>query len=376
MMKLLRFSLVPIALLCVLVLRLLKGRVRIGVLWTQRIGHLAGNVEIYLCERDAGIRPKSFDIWCAPGNPCSKQLLKMWSRVLHIDRTGFAQMVLKLNRLFDGHQRTEIPSGNIDRDVNNLLEKYPPRLSFTPEEEKQGQAGLERMGIPKGAKWVCLIVRDNAYLPQLTYHSYRDSDIDTYIAAVLALAERGYYVLRMGAKVAVPLRVKHPRVIDFSAKYDDFMSIYLGAHCAFCVSNGCGFDAIPVIFRRPICYVNYVPIEYLQTYNPGSLAIWKHHMKDGKRMTLSEIYESGAGQFLQTGEYRDAGITLVDNTPEEIKTVVEEMVDDVEYGMIYSTDENEDFWQSFPRSITTHTNTPLHGEIRMRIGREFLKGYE
>lgn len=367
--KLFRLSLVPLALLCVLVLRLLKGRVRIGVLWTQRIGHLAGNVEIYLCERDAGIRPRSFDIWCAPGTPCSKQLLKMWSRVLHIDYTGFAQMVFKLNRLFNGHERTEIPAGNIDRDVNNLLERYAPHLSFTTEEEARGEAELRRMGIPKGAKWVCLIVRDNAYLPQLTYHSYRDSDIDAYISAVLALAARGYYVVRMGAKVAERLRVKHPRVIDFSAQYEDFMSVYLGAHCAFCVSNGCGFDAIPVIFRRPICYVNYVPIEYLQTYNPGSIAIWKHHMKDGKRMTPAEIYASGAGQFMQTGEYQDAGITLVDNTPEEIKTVVVEMAD------AFGLDDQSWFWCTFPRSISAHTNTLLHGEIRMRIGGEFLRGY-
>lgn len=369
-MKLLRLSLVPFALLCVLALRLLKGRVRIGVLWTQRLGHLAGNVEVYLCEREAGIRPRSFDIWCSPGTPCSKQLFKMWGRVLHIDRTGFAEIVLKVNKLFDGWKSTEITSGNIDRDVNNLLEQYAPHLKFTLEEEARGESGLRRMGIPHGAKWVCLIVRDAAYLPTLTYHAYRDSDIDTYVSAVLELVRRGYYVIRMGAKVAKPLRVKHKRVIDFSAQYEDFMSVYLGARCAFCLSNGCGFDAIPVIFRRPICYVNYVPMEYLQTYNHGSLAICKHHMKDGKRMTPAEIWESGAGQFMRADEYEQAGITLVDNTPSEIQAVVEEMADGL------PGDDQSSFWRDFPRSISPHTQTPLHGEIRMRIGREFIRGYQ
>lgn len=369
-MKLLRLLLVPFALLCVLILRLLKGRVRIGTLWTQRIGHFAGNVEIHLCERDIGIRPKCIEIWCAPGTPCSKQLLKMWGRILHIDHTGFAAIVLKVNKLFDGWRSIEIPSGNIDRDVNNLLERYAPHLEFTPEEKARGEAGLRRLGIPPGAKWVCLIVRDNAYLPNLTYHNYRDSDINTYEQAVLALVERDYYVIRMGAKVAKPLSVQHPRVIDFSEKWDDFMSVYLGAHCAFCLSNGCGFDAIPVIFRRPICYVNYVPLEYLQTYNPGSLAIWKHHEKDGKRMTPAEIWTSGAGQFMRADEYEQAGIKLVDNTVQEITDATLEMTDGL------STEDQSAFWSIFPRSISPYTQTPLHGEIRMRIGREFLREYQ
>lgn len=376
MLKLLRLSLVPLAILCVLVLRLLRGRVRIGILWTQRIGHLAGNVEVYLCERDAGIRPHSFDIWCAPGEPCNKQLLKMWGRVLHIDRTGFANIVFKLNRLFRGWQSIEIPSGNLDRDVNNLWERYAPHTGFTPKEEFLGKTGLQNMGIPDGAKWACLIVRDNAYLPQLSYHAYRDSDVDTYTEAALELARRGYYVIRMGAKVAKPMPIKHERIIDYATNgmRSDFMDIYLAAKCEFMISNGTGLDAVAGIFRRPICYVNYVPLEYLNTWNPHSLAIWKHHEKDGKRMTPAEIYESGAGKFMRSDEFEDAGIKLVDNTPEEIKAVVEEMADTFRPASIPSGDQSA-FWRDFPCSLSPHTNQPLHGEIRMRIGREFLKGY-
>lgn len=385
MLKLLRLSLVPLAILCVLVLRLLRGRVRIGILWTQRIGHLAGNVEVYLCERDAGIRPHSFDIWCAPGEPCNKQLLKMWGRVLHIDRTGFANIVFKLNRLFRGWQSIEIPSGNLDRDVNNLWERYAPHTGFTPKEEFLGKTGLQNMGIPDGAKWVCLIVRDSAYLPQLTYHSYRNSDIKAYRFAAEALAERGYYVIRMGANVEKPMAAKyivqgasiaHPNgahIIDYATNgmRSDFMDIYLAAKCAFMISNGTGLDAVSGVFRRPICYVNYVPLEYLPTWGQRSLAIWKHHEKDGKRMTPAEIYASGAGKFMRADEFEEAGITLVDNTPAEIKAVVEEMVVCIED---YAAS-RQAFWDTFPRSTSPYTGTPLHGKIRMRIGREFLKAY-
>ena len=385
--KLLRLSLVPLALLCVVILRLLKGRIRIGALQSDRIGHLVGNVEVHLCERDAGIR-SGIDIWYIHGTPCNNKLIKMWRRVLTIDRTGFVKIVNKVNRLFRNHQVIEIHTGNLDRDVHNLYEKYPPHLTFTQDEEQRAERELLKMGIPKGSKWVCLNVRDNSYLPHLSYHSFRDSDIKTYRLAAEALAERGYYVIRMGAKVEKPMVAKyivrgasiaHPNgahIIDYATNgmRSDFMDVYLAANCEFSLSNGAGLDAVCAAFRRPSCFVNFVPLEYLPTWNVGSIAIWKHHMKDGKRMTPTEIWESGAGQFMRAEQYVEAGITLVDNTPEELKAVAEEMADRIE-GRLTSDESQIDFWRDFPNSISPYTQTKLHGEIRMRIGREFLKGY-
>ena len=369
-MKFLRLLLVPFALLVVAAARL-GLPIRFGMIWSTRIGHMAGNMECYLCERAAGLS-RGWDFWYHNSEPCSAQLDKMLRRVVRVDRTGFVSLCSLVNQLFTGWERHHIDTVQVDRDIHNLFEKYPPHLSFTYEEEGRALLELERMGIPLGSKWVCLIVRDAAYLPNLPYHSYRDSDAATYEQAAFALAESGYYVVRMGVKVEKPLTVKHPRIIDFATNgmHTDFLSMYLGAHCTFALSNGCGIDAVPVIFRRPICYVNYVPIEYLQTYHRGSLAIWKHHEKDGRRMTLAEIYESKAGHFMAADEFEEAGITLVDNTPEEITAAAMEMA----YGL--STEDQSAFWRDFPRGSSAFNERPLHGEIRMRIGREFLKGYQ
>jgi len=44
--------------------------IRFGSLFASRLGHLAGNTECYLCERDAGMRPKRcIDIWIPQGKP-------------------------------------------------------------------------------------------------------------------------------------------------------------------------------------------------------------------------------------------------------------------------------------------------------------------
>ena len=370
-MKFLRLLLVPFAALVVLAARL-GLPIRFGKIWSERMGHMAGNMECYLCEREAGLS-RGWDFWYHRAEPCSAQLDKMLRRVVRIDRTPFTRICAMVNELFDGHEAHEIEPVQVDRDIHNLFEQQKPHLYFTPAEHKRAQREIVRMGID--GPYVYLIARDSAKHQHLPYHSYRNTDIATYEQAALALAERGYYVVRVGAKVAKPFTVNHPRVIDFASRkpYDDFMAIYLGAHCAFCLSSGTGPDAIPVIFRRPVCYVNYVPVEYLQTYHRNSLAIWKHHEKDGKRMTFAEIIASGAGHFMRAEEFEDAGITLVDNTPEEIAAVALEMADRVFYQM---TEPAQRFWDAYPRGVSQPRQRPLHGKINMRIGAEFLKGYQ
>ena len=374
-MKFLRLLLVPFAALVVLAARL-GLPIRFGMIFSNRLGHMAGNMECYLCEREAGLS-KGWDFWYHGSTPTSAQLDKMLRRVVRIDPTPFTRVCALINELFAGKEAHGIDTAQVDRDIHNLFERQRPHLYFTAAEHKRGEAELRAMGIPKGAKWVCLIVRDPAYLPQLAYHRYRDSDIDTYVQAALALADRGYYVVRMGIKVAKPLKVNNPRVIDYATNgmHSDFRSIYLGANCAFALSNSCGIDAIPVIFRRPICYVNYAPVEYLQTYHKNSLAIWKHHEKDGKRMTFAEIIASGAGHFMAAEQFEEAGITLVDNTPAEITEVAMEMATRLEHNMD-DTAHQAHFWDAYPRSNSTYNDRPLHGKINMRIGREFLRGYQ
>ena len=278
---------------------------------------------------------------------------------------------------------------------------------------RRAEATLREWGLPPGAQWVCLMVRDAAYLPTLAYHVYRDSDVDTYEDAALMLANRGYYVFRMGVKVAKPFCAKHPRIFDMATNgmYSDFMSVYLGAYCAFTVSTSCGWDAIPQAFRRPMCYTNFAPIEYMNTWLPRSLVIWKHYRQDimvpmkaklkggqwgvydnddkevpirfgagdeliereGERMSIAEIQKSGAGRFMRMDQFMEAAIVLIDNTPQEIVDVVTEMADMIE-GKFHPDDQKE-FWDKFPRYFELMNGQPLHGVIHTRVGSKFLKEY-
>lgn len=367
------------ALPIVLLVRLLRPLVviRFGPLDTSRIGHLSACTELYLCGRDAGQNnAQTFDIFYPILPYCNPHLVKMWKRQLRISR--FAYWPDWLNRKLPNSKKHIIPYAGA-RDIDGLLEQTPIHLSFTPEQERLGQEQLRRIGIPKDAPFVCFHARDSAYLEQMypnrdwSYHNHRDSSIQNYIPAVEELAGRGYKAIRMGAIVKEALATTNPDIIDYATNgtRTDFMDIYLSAKCHFFLSSGTGIDQVPMIFRRPIAFVNFLSFEGLSSWGSNYLLIPKKlWLREERRfMRFREILESGVGRFTSDEPYEQFGIEVVENSPEEIRAVVIEM-DERLKGTWQTTEEDEAlqrrFWSLFKAS-------KLHNVIRTRIGSEFLR---
>jgi len=381
----------PMQIMVTLLMRLLKPwiLIRIGWINSTRIGHMAANTELRICSVESGLtspNEKYFDLWCCTQeNVCNKQLLRMWKRCLFILPRWALTITAHLNLKIPGGLDSHIDQYS-DRDIHNLLDATPAHLWFSQIEKKRGEDTLIKFGVETGSKIVCLIVRDDAYLNysyeknDWSYHNHRDSDIQSYVLAAETLAERGYYVFRMGAKVRSPIHSIHPRVIDYATNgmRSDFMDIYLGAKCEFCISTSTGFDAVPLIFRRPIVYVNMVPIGWLFTFSERFLAITKHHflVQEDRGLTLREIFDRGVGYCASNADYGSKGVRLIDNTPEEIRDVVLEMADRLE-GKWVPNEEGEAlqerFWRIFPKHELDAKGVPLHGEIRSRFGENFLR---
>jgi putative glycosyltransferase (TIGR04372 family) len=374
----------PLGLFLVLLLRLIRPwlLIRISILVSERIGHLAANTELYLCERDAGINlpgRRHIDLWYHNWPVCNNQLALMWNRELHVGPRWILASVHKVNALIPGGEVHQIPENTqADIDVHHFMDKFPPHLNFLTKEEERGQANLRQLGIPEGAPFVCLAVRDNIYLKKMLpwkswgYHNYRDCDIQNFILAAQKLTESGYYVIRMGVYVKEAIDVDHPMIIDYATNgtRTDFMDIYLAAKCTFCIVGNAGFEAITRIFHRPIVYVDYVPFGMINTNSARFISTTKKHfLRDKNRfMTFKEIFESGADTFWEAWKYEAMGIDLVDSSPEEIAAVVLEMKEKVE-GTWENTYEDEklqrQFWKIFPKN-------EYHGELCSRIGADFL----
>jgi putative glycosyltransferase (TIGR04372 family) len=342
--------------------------VPLAPLFSERIGHFAAKTEIYLCEREAGIdvpRARSFDVLYYRSPASNSQLKKMWDRTLRIYPFALAY---SLDRLSHFLARSEIHDIRMSeaRDVHGLLARTQPHLSFTPEEERAGWAAVRAMGIPERTRFVCFHARGPEYLRTIyphfdsSYHDYRDSNIKNYLPAVELLTRWGYYAVRMGSIVKEALLTTHPKIIDYARNgcRSDFLDIFLGARCHFFMSSGTGIDAIPMIFRRPFMYVNYVPLEYATTWLPDHLFIPKKHWlrAEGRFLTFREILDSGVGRFLRSEQYTARGIEVIENTPEEIAALAIEM-DERVTGTWRTTEEDEElqrrFWSLYPPTNCT-----------------------
>ena len=397
---LLTISLIPGLLFLIIVLILRPFYlVRWGELESSRLGHFAGNTELYCCERDHGInRPDKpyIDLFYQYSNVvCNQQLAKMWKRELTIVPRIFRPILVIATRsitvlnyispIYKNH--LIMISTNHDRDVLNLLDKTEQHIHFTYDEKIKGKDWLLNNNIPSNAKIILLMVRDNAYLKYETSvyhcekHKYRDCDINNFIAVAEELANMGFYVIRMGFHVNEALNSTHPLVIDYAKNgmRNDFMDIYLSSICKFIISTGHGAEAPAAwCFRKPRVIVNQCPTGKLQTYSNKDLLLTKHHFlqKENRELTLSEIFTEGVGFCPNTQCYNDKRIKLKENTPNEICDITMEMVSRLDGSWKPESEDDflqNKFWEIFPVDAQDTDGTPYHGKIKAHYGANYLR---
>lgn len=363
----------------ILVIRFIKPWywIRFGWFFGSRIGHFAFDVEYYLSEKKLGLHhDKVKDIffyrWGKPANSFFSKLIER-----HLVVSNWVEPLFIANDMLPGGEHHKFLPAIVtcdSRDKDGLFRRAEVQLAFTNEQNKLGYSFLQSIGVDK-KKFICLIARDSAYLKWSSYHNYRDSDINSYKVASLTLADKGYWVLRMGKKVNQNFQLGHPHVIDYAnSEYrTDFLDIWLVANCFFCISNGTGLDEVARIFRRPAVYVNYLPFQQFVSYDhvisvPKHL-IWKNN---NEKLTLSEHLDN---PFSRSEEYLQNNIHIQNLNNNEILHSVLELEDRLNNNFKESEQDRilqNKFWEIF----TSHPdfekyNGKLHPKAR--VGAHFLR---
>ena len=171
------------------------------------------------------------------------------------------------------------------------------------------------------------------------------------------------------------------KIIDYAASdfQSDFMDLYLAANAKFYISGGSGLNALPSIFRTPIVCVNMVPPGYAISFRYSTLAIFKHYYSNKLERELSfrEIFESSLCHALDSKDFEEANINLIENSAEEIFGVVKEMEMRVTNSFPIKSEDEElrnKFRNIFPSNkLDPVTGKKLHGEIRFNYGLDELK---
>jgi len=366
-------------------------RIRFGLINCDRIGHFSANTELYLCNR---LISKSyyFDIFYYPKSPVNQQLSIMVKRKLIILPKFFIRPLDLISRklsIFKRHRAITSLSG--DHDANNLLDKIPSQITMNKEELNLGYKLLKSIfGLKAKKKFICLIVRDDAYLEKqwlnkgtMNFHTHRNIDINNFYYAANELTKKGYYVFRMGSKVNKKFNTYNNKmIIDYANSNfrTDFMDIFLMSNCFFCISTVTGLDAVSLMARKPILYLSSIPIGYYTTSSKKFMNCTRNHfyVKKNRNLKTSEIFKNSLAFSLDKRDFEKKKVILKNYTSKDIYNIAIEMLSYVKNNFKLNSKQkilNKKYWDNYNFLFRKYNkfNYHLHGNYDSVYSSYFLR---
>ncbi len=188
--------------------------------------------------------------------------------------------------------------------------------------------------LPGSKKFVTLHVRDSGFYGD-TGRTTRNADINNYVKAVRYLLEEGYSVIRAGDPGMVDAPDVAPArngcmLFDYahSPLRSEVFDAYLVSNCEFYVGLASGLASCVPLFGTNSCNVNYYAASSCLGYLKGDIASFKtFKFKDtGELLPLKELLNPPYSLNPQLSELDELGVELVENSPEDLLSTVQEFV--------------------------------------------------
>ena len=341
-----------------------------GTYW--RIGHFAFEIDQYLKSlviEKRNVRP--LFLLCRK-NVANPYLLKLWEKRCRIIglTPGLERRLLR------------IPVATRNYLFKYLLEPYakpgilsfyegPPMVEIPLEDRKAGEDGVRALGVPDGAWFACVHIRERGFLPELDYHQFRDCDPLNYIPAMEWIVQQGGYVIRMGDPTMTEL-VERRGIIDYahSDSKSPFMDVYLSSQCRFFLGTTSGLFLVAYIFHRPVALADFIPFTDIISY-PHTCYIPRTVFSNAENrcLTYREIQKKHV--LYHAPQYEERGLTVRPNDPLEILDLTREAWAALVEGK--EALDGDPWMRDFDRFLVDSgfpSNSPA------RIGRAFMRAHK
>jgi len=366
-------------------------RLRIRILTSRfpnRIGHLVLEPVCFVKENVLGLRKRALGIFPVPrGTEANTALVEMlkrckrhglwvatsprWCRWAMRLAEADERLRIDLSRYSVGREK---PAGfyEIERHWHRSASK--PILRLTESERKRGREGLEKMGIPTGAWFVCFHCRSSGFSTKDDrIQDHRNAPLKSYFAAMKAVADAGGWVIRMGDGSSEPLP-KMEGVIDYACSdfRSPFLDIFLCASCHLFIGNTSGLIFVAESFGVPSATTNLTP--FANYPNSGTIGIMKGVYSEslGRELTFAEIMGSEVASYRLAHDYQLADLRVIDNTEEEIRELTLEALAWA-HGSPYARTEEDQKLQARAFELL-HPEQYAYGTDG-QFGRDFLRSH-
>lgn len=309
-------------------------RFQLCVVGFHRYGHLALEPEIFLAEQEilktSGALPRRVvNVWSL--GPVAKQsnryLASKWKQELLVFPSWLVSSLHSVGSFFPFLKLNE-PKLSVTGSMNGL-DKTASHVSFKANEIEEGKKRLVEIGVNPDKPYVCLIVRDGGHYKskgeiESAGYEFLNFDINNFSGVAEALIESGFQVIRMGSGSERPFTSKPDGVIDYalSKNRSEFLDVFIAATCEFAVSTQTGPDAVCMLFRRPVLYVDVT--SYCQFFFGSKIATWSpvRLQKNGKILNLSEVADSEIAWFKDPNSFSKNGISQQKSSNNELRELV------------------------------------------------------
>ena len=256
----------------------------------------------------------------------------------------------------------------------------PPLLHLTNEHRIRGMQVLKSIGLQENAWFAVLHVREGKFGQHRMVEPYRDADPTTYFEAITAITNRGGWVIRIGDASMTPLPTMD-NVWDYATSNlkCDWMDVFLCAAARFMIGTSSGPATISRAFGVPISMTNYLPSATLylamrDLFLPKLL----RETATGNMVSFERQMSLPLSACVSDGMYKNLyGIEIISNTPQEIRELVEQMMDTLD-GKTGNTAEDASLQKRFKLITAERETLPgLPGfELQCNIGRQFLQRHQ
>lgn len=316
-------------------------KVRLTHIWSDRIGHFCFNTHIFFTSQQNRPDPPNMIRIIFGWKPCNETLFRLWQRVIPLRRSRVLAALYHLTKSIPAWRRFHSAMPHKLNDYA-AINNRGPILRLERDEEEQGRRLLEKIGVDPDGWFVAFHCRDAVFHarradgPFTDIRHHRNADIATYMLAAERIAARGGWAIRIGSAVEKPLPDSgNPRIIDYATHHhSDFGDIFLCARTRFFLGSASGLQSIPPLFDIPVGMGQYLPAipvalkrqsrytpKHLRDKSSGEILPYR----EWQRLGLYDPRQLPAWDHFDT--YQAHGLEIIDNTPEEIADLADEMLD-------------------------------------------------
>jgi len=255
-----------------------------------------------------------------------------------------------------------------------------PLLELSSQDHEKGWDTLRSFGLPQDAWFVTLHVREPGWKDRgSSSENFRNADIKTYFPAIKAVTDAGGWVIRIGDPTMSKL-VEMPKVIDYahSPAKSDWMDVFLCSQCRFLIGTSSGMSSVVLSFGVPLVLTNLLPAIGFYFFTSKDLFIPRLCFSKNKEryLNFNEMLSTPAVTAAFQKHFEELNLRVTENTAEEIKDLVEEMLQRFDGNAPYN-EEDENLQEQF-RTLSAESgkffaDKDFNARIHMRIGRNFLR---